>query len=246
VRNHIWLVLVPIFVFGAIAAAFTYFLPSPENWFLAGVAASCIPWTLIVVVRDILGLASIGMGVSAEQWTSQELRRFAGQERRTEAGRWFVLDHVPMSGFDIDHVLIGPGGVVALETKWSNEGWDKSWSKGRLEDARETAQANARHVKALLRAEPHRMDVPVMPLVVLWPGQRNQTSRLPDGTVYGNRLIDFCKTLGPDPVDAKRAATAARAIASFVRKRDQFELQRKRAGPFRRWWLSIHFDPLRD
>ncbi len=138
-RNHIWLVLVPIFVFGAIAAAFTYFLPSPENWFLAGVAASCIPRTLIVVVRDILGLASIGMGVSAEQWTSQELRRFARRERKAEAESWFVLDHVPMSGFDIDHVLIGPGGVVALETKWSNEGWETSWSRGRLEDARETA-----------------------------------------------------------------------------------------------------------
>ncbi|MGV9313093.1 nuclease-related domain-containing protein [Streptomyces sp. NPDC003691] len=50
-------------------------------------------------------------GLEGERRVGKELRRFAGHG-------WQVLHSVPLSsGHDIDHLLIGPGGVFTLNTK---------------------------------------------------------------------------------------------------------------------------------
>ncbi|QDY81256.1 NERD domain-containing protein [Streptomyces qinzhouensis] len=50
-------------------------------------------------------------GLEGERKVGKELRRFAGHG-------WQVLHSVPLSsGHDIDHLLIGPGGVFTLNTK---------------------------------------------------------------------------------------------------------------------------------
>jgi len=237
VSQHPWFAIVTIVVFGAIGALFVVFLPDPANWFLAGVAICCIPWTLTLVVRDQLGLAAVAFGGAAEEWTSRELRRFARKERRASR-TWHVIDHVPMHGFDIDHVLIGPGGVVALETKWSTEGWAKSWSVARIEEGGRSALANARHVKGLLRREPYRLDIPVESLLVLWPSRTTDIGDLPDQVVFGGTLREFCMALGCDRLDSNVAAAAAMAIATFVRERDDYERRRQRTGQLRRRWQA--------
>lgn len=52
------------------------------------------------------------VGGEAERWTASELRRL---RRRG----WRVVHHVLLHrGSELDHVAIGPGGLVAFETKW--------------------------------------------------------------------------------------------------------------------------------
>jgi hypothetical protein len=244
VSQHPWFAVLPIMVFGAMGALFVSFLPDPENWFLAGVAVCCIPWTLAIIVRDQLGLAAVALGGAAEEWTSRELRQFVRNEAR--AGRvWHVVDNVPMHGFDIDHVLIGPGGVIAVETKWSTDGWAKPWSLARVEDGSRSARTNARHVKGLLRREPHRLDIPVDSLLVLWPSRATDIPDLPDEVVLGATLKEFCMRLERDRLDSRIVTAAATAIATFVRERDDYELRRLGMGRLRRRRQGFRFDPLR-
>jgi hypothetical protein len=33
-----------------------------------------------------------------------------------------VVDNLPFHRFDVDHIAIGPGGIVVLETKWTSDG----------------------------------------------------------------------------------------------------------------------------
>jgi hypothetical protein len=63
------------------------------------------------------GAAPSLMGLQAEDWTAQELRRL----RRHG---WYSIDGLMLrSNSDIDHVVVGPGGVLVVETKWSAERW---------------------------------------------------------------------------------------------------------------------------
>ncbi len=240
--EHPWVALLSVAFFGAMGGILVYALPNPENWFLSGAAVCCAPWTIAFILRDDLGLAGIAMGGAAEEWTSHELRHFARAEGRT-ARIWHVLDHVLMDGYDIDHILIGPGGVFALETKWSAEGWAKPWPPDRLDSAARKAQNNARHVKSLLRAEAHLLDISVDPLVVLWPS-RPAGLRLPERVIFGTTLKEFCTGLESDQLDSDAVSTAAEAIATFMRRRDDYELERRRIGRLRRRWYSRRFDPL--
>ena len=227
---------------GTAGGLLVYLLPNPENWFLAGAVVCCAPWTIALVVRDELGLSGMAMGGAAEERTSRELRRFARVESR--AGRtWHVLDHVLMDGYDIDHVLIGPGGVFALETKWSAGGWADPWPPDRLEKAANQAHENARHVKSLLRAESHRSDVAVDPLVVLWPS-RPAGLRLPEQVVFGNMLKESCSALESERLDSNTVTGAAYAIGAYMRRRDDYELKAGQWGRLRTWWYRRRFDPL--
>ena len=215
------LLCVPIIALGAIAAAIVYLLPVPENWFLAGATASCIPWTIAVIVRDTLGLAPRAMGAEAEDWTSRELGRFARFERSVGVV-WHVIDDIPMDGFNVDHVLIGPGGVFALETKWSAAGWDGRWAKSRIESAARTVRSDARTVKSLLRSEPHRLNIAVQPIVVLW-GRSDGMPDVPDIVVFGNRLRAWLSALRRDQIDPVQVEKAIEAVRSYIRLRDQHD-----------------------
>lgn len=41
--------------------------------------------------------------------------------RRSESAGWFAFNNIAIAGADVDHVAIGPGGIVVIETKtWSS------------------------------------------------------------------------------------------------------------------------------
>jgi hypothetical protein len=63
------------------------------------------------------GTAPLTMGELAEQWTAQEVRPLQ------EHG-WRLINHFGLGTGDYDHVLVGPGGVVLVETKWGGTPWD--------------------------------------------------------------------------------------------------------------------------
>src|SRR5437867_4655020 len=78
--------------------------------YLIGSSITVSVW-LFSTMLNVSGAPRYDMGAGAELWTSKELHRL---------GRaWRVIDGVEFADGDVDHVLIGPRGIFAVETKWT-------------------------------------------------------------------------------------------------------------------------------
>lgn len=95
--------------------------------------------------------------------------------RRRRRG-WRVVHGIYFVGHgDVDHVLIGPGGVFVIESKWTSrrcsiDGGAVHGLMGREPVAQ--AREGAQKIERLLRHGPLGLDVEVRPVVVLWgPGR---------------------------------------------------------------------------
>jgi hypothetical protein len=73
-------------------------------------------------------------------WTASELRPL-------HRHGWRIANHFALGRSDIDHVLIGPGGVIAVETKWSASGWILDPPEPKLQHALEQVRRNAKNIK---------------------------------------------------------------------------------------------------
>lgn len=99
------------------------------------------------------GLGPAIAGEAAEQWTADAIRVMEDQG-------WRVAHHIVFDdGYDADHVLVGPGGVIVIETKWSSYDWKR-------DDRRVRAAIGqvSRRGHALRR----HLGVDVTTVVVLW------------------------------------------------------------------------------
>jgi hypothetical protein len=123
---------------------------------LVGGASAVWSWTV-----QATGTAPTMMGDVAEQWTAAELRKLRAQG-------WRIVNHFVLATDDIDHVLIGPGGLYIVETKWSASRWGSDFGQSRLESAIGQATANARRIH--LWQPVKSLQVPVHAVVVLWGG----------------------------------------------------------------------------
>jgi hypothetical protein len=66
----------------------------------------------LMVFLVATGIAHRQMGGAAEQWTGEVFEHL-------DRGRWFVMHDVHFEARNIDHVLVGPRRVYAVETKWT-------------------------------------------------------------------------------------------------------------------------------
>jgi hypothetical protein len=119
------------------------------------------------------------MGDLGEQWTASELRKL---RRRG----WRLVNHVMLKNRDIDHVLVGPGGVLAVETKWSAQQWSWSPADERLIHATRTVQTSAHDLqlwhdlKSLGVSE-------VRSVVFVWQGAGTEVPE--DAVLAGTRIV---------------------------------------------------------
>ena len=113
-------------------------------WFLAGleVAAFLPAFRAAFTTHEYHRLTDAAL---AEVFTAAELRRL-------QLKGWKRMDHVEFHAHDVDHVIVGPGGVLVIETKYTNVSWpiydnrfDNTWAN----DAVDQARRNADHIKAL-------------------------------------------------------------------------------------------------
>ncbi len=58
-----------------------------------------------------------------------------------------MVNQLALRPWDIDHVLIGPGGAVVVETKWSANPWVLDPPDERVRRAVRQAQGNARDLR---------------------------------------------------------------------------------------------------
>ena len=155
------------------------------------VAGPAMLWSWTV---QVTGTAPVMMGDLAEQWSAGDLRKLA----RTG---WRLVNHFALAKDDIDHVLVGPGGAFAVETKWSASPWRSDYGQARL---REAISQSSRNARALRLWHPFKSQaIPVHPAVVLWGGgtkdwTQEEQVRVTDGVtiVTGAALNNWTRTLG--------------------------------------------------
>ena len=186
-------------------------------WFASGFLGGAF---LIVVCWMISDRTHhLTKGSRAESWTSELLRRQRG---------WTVVDHVPMDGFDIDHVAITPAAVLAVETKYygpSESVWPPPWH------AKSVGQAadNAAHARALI-VRSFKADVEVVPVLVLWGlGVPNDLTASRVGTVWivnGSRAGDFVYRWTTPTIDPSLAANIRDKLQGFITRRDEYIVAR--------------------
>jgi hypothetical protein len=137
--------------------------------FLLGAFCASVPWGLWNVAVVMGGGASWRAGAEAEKWSGNELGLLGP--------RWRVEHGIPLSGkgsrpwfADVDHVAIGPYGVLVAETKYTSSRIDLDASPPRtnLLDAIAQVQRNAMSIERILGAD---LVAPLIPVIIWWgPG----------------------------------------------------------------------------
>lgn len=162
------------------------------------------------------------MGDLAEQWTASELRplRRAG---------WRLVNHVRLRPWDIDHVLIGPGGAWAVETKWSAKPWQLTPPEDRVRAAARQALANARDLRLWTGFRGAGVS-DVHPVVVLWGPGSAQLDVPPEGVdvegvavVPGPVLSRWRDQLHRDVLTTEQVDQSWQALDRQVRSADDHD-----------------------
>ena len=194
--------------------------------FLLGAAVAGSAGVVIVLMLLATGTTSKMMGALAEVWTAQELRRL---RRRG----WRVVNHVSLRPWNIDHVLIGPGGVFAVETKWASEPWnlDRLDSDDQVLRAVEQVLRNARDLRLWQEFKTVGITA-VEAVVVLWgatcgdAGTLGVVQQIGGVTVVdGPHLRDWLDGLPSEVtesiLDENAIAAAWNVLDRHARQRDQ-------------------------
>lgn len=184
---------------------------------VGGVAA------LVVLVS---GSAPLMMGELAEQWTAQELREMR------EHG-WRLVNHFGLGFGDLDHVVVGPGGVVLVETKWGGTPWDVEARDVLFQRALEQTARNAKQL-ALWRGVAKHGRLHVEAVLVVWgPAARkpreNPVRRHASGVVVmsGDQLRDWMHRRGRDRLSSSQVDGVIGEIDRHLVRRDEQERTRR-------------------
>ena len=125
---------------------------------------------------------------------------------------WGAVHNIEWGGHDLDHLVLAPAGVIAVESKWKRFAVDPS----QLERDALQAQAMADWAQRLLRSKDVGHQLAVRPLVVVWGRGRRA---IPEGgtvvegvsIVRGEELADW--------LAAHAVGLLGREIAEEVRRR---------------------------
>ena len=134
--------------------------------FCAGVCVGLAPW-LVDTALDSQEAQRLADAAIAEELTSNEVGRLRGQG-------WHVVDALEFEKVDVDHVVIGPGGVVVLERKWTSKPLVADFnrqSSSYLDKHLRQAARNAQKVGAVLNQNGSKVGVACRALVVWGPGR---------------------------------------------------------------------------
>ena len=150
-----------------------------SNTFVRGaiVGGGCVATAAVIfgVTLYATGTVATFAGADAERWTAAELRPLMG------AG-WRVINDVKIGRGNIDHVLIGPGGVITIETKWSAHDWnlqpDDRWLKAPIWQATESAR-----MLGSMCTRTRRGQALVRPAIFLWSAVRSDLRETPDAPI---------------------------------------------------------------
>lgn len=242
VRRH-WPVLLALLSLSPLAAVpFALLRGGSLRWFVVGLATATGFWCAVLLTILGSGSASQVMGVTAEEWTVDEFRPLL---RRG----WRLINGVMLRGrLDIDHVLVGPPGVLVVETKWSADPWPvgqrgESFLAGRLVEAVGRAQGNRKDVTSHFSRA--LAGTPVRAAVVLWsasPTASEEASWIEEGgvtVVRGSALRRWLSTLDGQALDEPGVVRVWTALEKQAYARDRHDLER--LGPRRATFSEMYW-----
>jgi hypothetical protein len=194
----------------------------------------CALWFL---VAQSTGAASRLMGADGESWTASEVKPL----RRHG---WSVVNDLYLSGGNIDHVLVGPGGIVVLESKWSASPWSERYGQSVLADAAPSLSKQAWRLGRWENVRRHGTPE-VRPVLVLWGAGALD---VPHGyrlgsveVVPGRRLRQWFEGVPETLVDEERRRAVYDAVVAHCAKRDDY-VARHHPRPRsveRIWWAVV-------
>jgi hypothetical protein len=193
------------------------------NWFTLGIVVASSFWFDLLFVILWSGLAPIIMGIEGEASTAEVLRNFAGKG-------WTLFNGLHLKGVgDIDHVLVGPAGVLIFETKWSGQQWPMELhAKGYLADRIKKSLLQIKRSRILLQDKFKDVigEAPVYTVCVLWSAM--DSAKLDRffyrETVYGIRgpeLSGWLKELPINKVSPIQVEEIASSISDLAQTLDQ-------------------------
>ena len=144
-------------------------IPGAVEAFLLGVFATAA----FFLVGGFFAVWSGGfyklVGGEAESWTGDELRRLGTQ--------WKTFHNVPIEEgepphtweVDVDHVAVGPHGILVVESKLTSRDIDLKSSRLPKQVRQDAAQVsrNARAIRKAVQSAGH-LEVPIIPILVYW------------------------------------------------------------------------------
>lgn len=233
VRRHWKMLLILLFYPLAIALILSLFMRGAERWLFIGAVGISGPWMVVILIILWSGVASQLMGLEGESYTADVLRKFR------HAG-WVLVNGIVIKSGDIDHVVIGPAGVLVIESKWSHDMWpagkdERSFMADRLSRAISQARQNRSDVE--WRFGKSLQGARVRAICVLWSSQ--DTSMNPDWfevgdvtVIRGAALESWLKNLTEVTLDQQGIERIHKAIERQASNRDEL-VQAKSGAPRR-------------
>lgn len=213
-RPIVVLALLILAVTGVVAVV----VPRDAALFVVGLGVASAGWAVAMVVVQVSGSISYLLGAQGEESTARALRKALPRG-------WHIADHLPLRWGDIDHVLVGPGGAYAIETKTASTSrrWNLAKPDQWLLQACRQARTCAKALRSLLRAHGSDLRTEVTPVLVLWGDTVGEVQEL-DGVqiVAGTELSGWAQSLGDEGLNAHEVERAAAGISRYLVMRDDY------------------------
>jgi hypothetical protein len=187
-----------------------------------GYVTGSVHGVMLTAMIAIFGLAFLFHGKGAlllaasyaEAYTQEEIALAA------EAGSvWGAVHNIELGKLDIDHLVLAPAGVFALETKWRFDTADPAW----LQWAADQARVRARKAASVLRSADVRHRAEVDPVLVVWGGAMR---KLPEHYVHegvpvvrGDALAAWLQGCGRGPLAQDHAEELHGKLVAFAETR---------------------------
>lgn len=167
-------------------------------WLMVGgvYAALIATWLMVFEIADPI-TRRFASGATGEELTADRLRECASLG-------WRAVHNIAIRPRDIDHLAVGPGGVLAIESKCPDAGWD--WLRSHNHHLEWVRQADKAAFRSGALIKQHFGDrVDVRPVLVVWTrGLAGEPVDI-DGVrvMHGSDLPEFLRSL-PATLDAEQ------------------------------------------
>jgi Nuclease-related domain len=193
-----------------------FILPPWLRGFMAGVFTTTLVANVAYMMVVSTGTVPRLAGIDAEKSMARDLRSL-------EKHGWTVANHLLLEKGegDVDHLLIGPAGLVVVETKWTSTWSDSAgWCSKVAEGTRHRTSAVSRNI-AQLKLPTHSIVAvwgPAAHMVGASAAANSKCSVLP-----GTKVVSHILALPAAETDASHFATARRNLDLYVAQRDKGE-----------------------
>lgn len=223
-----WAILLAMVVLpGSLGYLTTLLMSNSERfkWAYVGATGASGFWIVTILIIIWTGIGNPLMGLQGENRTAEILRKFQSEG-------WQLVNGMQLLGdWDIDHVLVGPAGVLVFESKWSHKVWPshsngKGYMAARLREAISQVTDNREQFKSYFKKD--LFGVTVTPVCVLWSHEYDSdepTTFLTGGVVviHGPALKKWMESLTAKWLDSGKVEKISTVLDLQTSIRDKRE-----------------------